>query len=174
VNLRFSPAEITHWADLYSYSRPDRHRTERLRPAALLQRHISRDQLLQVCRWKSPRAAPKAELNDDPYVKEITAISFCARNERVRIEVLTLLSGVSWPIASTILHFCVSADYPILDVRALWSLGVDKPSCYRFQRWDQYAKSCRQIALEAGVSIRTLDKALWQFAKIHQPKLSED
>lgn len=43
----------------------------------------------------------------------------------MRIEVLTVVCGVSWPVASTILHYCVSDDYPILDFRALWSLEMD-------------------------------------------------
>ncbi len=37
--------------------------------------------------------------------------------------VLRFLDGVEWPTASTILHFCGARPYPILDYRALWSLG---------------------------------------------------
>jgi hypothetical protein len=56
---------------------------------------------------------------------EITGISFGTTSERVRIEALTLLCGVNWPIASTILRYCVREHYPILDVRALWSLDIE-------------------------------------------------
>jgi hypothetical protein len=171
--LRFPVSEINRWANRYSYPRSDRDLIETLRPAAQLQRHITRAQLLQICRWKSPRSAAKAEINDDPYVREITSVSFSTQSERLRIEALTLLTGVSWPIASTVLHFGDSEEYPILDVRALWSLGIrDEPTAYRFQLWEEYVQECRRIAREAGVSVRTLDKALWQYAKAHQPKQS--
>jgi hypothetical protein len=173
--MRFSAAEITRWAGQYSYPRPDRDLVDTVRPSTRAQGHITRDQFLQVCRWKSPRSAPKAEINDDQYVREITTVCFSTKSERLRIEVLTLLEGVSWPTASTVLHFCVSEDYPLLDVRALWSLGIEeKRAQYRFQLWDEYVQQCRRIATGAGVSVRTLDKALWQYAKVHQPKLTDD
>jgi hypothetical protein len=108
-------------------------------------------------------------------VRELTAIAFSTSNERLRIEVLTLLNGVSWPLASTILHFGVSADYPILDVRALWSLGVRvRQHQYDYELWRNYVQYCRALTAETGVSVRTLDKALWQYAKVYQPGLGEN
>ncbi|PYU93671.1 MAG: hypothetical protein DMG25_08835 [Acidobacteria bacterium] len=170
MKLRFSAAEIPHWAGKYAYPRPDHYLNGELRAAALQQQYITRDQLLKICRWKAPRAAPKAEPNNETYVRDVTAISFSTQNERLRIEVLTLLDGVKWPTASTILHFAVNADYPILDDRALWSLGIEaRPDEYEFDLWNKYVQICRAIAAEARVPVRTLDKALWQYAKIHQP-----
>ena len=93
----------------------------------------------------------------------------------MRIQILTLLAGVRWPIASAILHYTVSEDYPILDVRALWSLEMERTTVdYTFPFWEAYVKECQRIARDAGVSVRTLDKALWQYAKTHQPNLSSD
>lgn len=126
---------------------------------------------MQILQWKSPRSAPTAAVNDDAYVRDITGIAFSTHNERVRIEVLTLLCGVSWPIASTLLHYRVSEEYPILDVRALWSLEMFGAYC--FGLWEQYVHECQRIAGDARVSVRTLDKALWQYAKEHQPNCHE-
>jgi hypothetical protein len=86
----------------------------------------------------------------------------------LRIEVLTLLAGVSWPTASVILHFFHREQYPILDVRALWSLQCDPPGEYDIPFWESYTSSCRSLAQKAGVSMRTLDRALWQYSKENQ------
>ena len=86
-------------------------------------------------------------------------------DERLRIGVLTLLQGVEMPTASVLLHLGHRDPYPILDVRAIWSLGVDKqPSYYSFESWWAYTEKCRALADEAGVSMRVLDRALWQFS----------
>jgi hypothetical protein len=55
--------------------------------------------------------------------------------------------------------------YPILDVRALESLGVKPRSQYPLNFWLEYLDACRELAQLAGVSLRTLDKALWQHSK---------
>jgi len=170
--VRFPANEIEQWARRYSYPRTDHHLNTVIRPAAQRQGYITRDQLLHICRWKSPRSAPKAEANDDPYVRELTKISFATTSERVRIETLTLLTGVSWPIASTILHYTISENYPILDVRALWSLGIQ--GTYSFRLWEAYVRECQRIASEACVTVRMLDKALWQYSKIRQQNLRND
>lgn len=86
----------------------------------------------------------------------------------MRIEVLTLLCGVGWPMASVILHFGYENQYPILDFRALWSLGVDAPNSYTFQIWEPYTHFTRELADKAGVSMRELDRALSQYSKEKQ------
>ena len=88
--------------------------------------------------------------------------------ERLRIEVLTLMNGVSWPTASVILHFFHPDDYPILDFRALWSLKSAVPQPYEFVFWQAYTRHCRKLSKLSGVSMRTVDRALWQFSKENQ------
>jgi hypothetical protein len=82
--------------------------------------------------------------------------------------VLQILKGVSWPVASVILHFGKKDLYPILDYRALWSVGIKKPNVYNFELWISYVKYCRKLAKELNISMRTLDKALWQYSKERQ------
>lgn len=48
--------------------------------------------------------------------------------DRARIETLTLLNGVAWPTASGMLRFYHPGPDPILDCRALWTLGLEPPS----------------------------------------------
>jgi hypothetical protein len=88
-----------------------------------------------------------------------------ATDEPGRIGPLLELDGVGVPTASTLLYCAFPSDYPILDVRALESLGVKSRSVYPVSFWLQYLDACRALAREHGVSIRTLDKALWQYSK---------
>jgi hypothetical protein len=69
------------------------------------------------------------------------------------------------PTASTLLYTAFPDDYPILDVRALQSVGVKPRSSYPVSFWLEYLEACRVLARRSGVSIRTLDKALWQHSK---------
>ena len=105
------------------------------------------------------------ERNTARYVREVTSIALRAASERLRIETLTLLDGVSWPTASVILHFFHRSRYPILDFRALWSVRLETPSQYGFEFWWSYVRYCRVVASEHHVDMRTLDRALWQYSK---------
>lgn len=137
------------------------------------------EDLCVVCKWKSKRAAHQAEKNNDLEVQEITRLAFAAHSERVRIEVLQVLHGVSYPTASVILHFFHRDPYPILDFRALWSLGIRQPSQYTFDFWWDYVERCRELHQEARrlfpkLTMRDLDRALWQYSFEHQPRGGED
>ena len=106
--------------------------------------------------------------NSEDFVKEVSAFSFNTHDERAKIEALTLLDGVQWPTASVILHLFYPDPYPLLDFRALWSVGLKVPSQYEFSFWWPYVEFCRETAARNGVDMRTLDRALWQFSKEKQ------
>jgi hypothetical protein len=126
---------------------------------------VTRGELLEICRWKSPRTLPLVERNEEADVREVTAWALVTRSERLRIGSLLLLQGVSWPTASVILHFFHSDPYPVLDVRAAWSLGMESPSGYSFELWWRYVRACRALALRLSLSMRSVDRALWQYSR---------
>lgn len=128
----------------------------------------SRSDFLAVCRWKSTRIVRQCEMNTDEFIESVTRTALSTENERLRIEVLTLLNGVAWPTASVLLHFGTRDVYPILDFRALWSLGFSKPPTYDHRFWSAYTSYCRALAQEVGVSMRVLDRALWQYSRDNQ------
>ena len=66
-------------------------------------------------------------------------------------------------------RYGVTADYPIIDFRALWSLGSAMPTYVSFEFWWAYVTCCRRLAADAGVSVRDLDKALWAYSEANQP-----
>ena len=120
---------------------------------------------------KAERNRSRCSRNEEGYIIEVTTLALRTENERLRIEGLTLLDGVGWPTASVLLHFGFLDRYPMLDFRALWSLRISEPPGeYRFSFWWDYVQICRKIAKESGVTMRTLDRALWQNSAENQPR----
>jgi len=166
--LRFEKQRIDHWACRYSYPQEDVIVAE-IAPRVRSIGYLSKADFMALCRWKTPRTEPMCDSNDEDFIKEVTNTALSTPNEQLRIEVLTLLRGVGWPTASVILHFGYDNLYPILDYRALWSVGVDEPpSQYSFKFWRAYSQFCRTLAADCCVAMRTLDRALWQYAKEKQ------
>ena len=169
--LKFNQSEINAIANRYSYQDNEDDLTA-LKLNIMQRGHILINELRQVANWKSPRSAGHVNRNDASFVEEITSFAFSSSTERARIETLTLLDGVSWPTASTILHFFHRDPYPIIDYRALWSLSLGVPKQYKFAFWWQYVEACRALATTAQVNMRTLDRALWQYSKENQPSIT--
>jgi len=166
--LRFPKEEIIHYRDKYSYPLND-DKIRKKTQIAVKRGFLLKQELLDICYWKTPRSQSKCSKNEDDFIIDITKVSLYTDNEKLKIEILTLLFGVKWPTASTILHFCFPEQYPILDYRALWSLSVDSPpSVYNFYFWWDYVMICREVSEELGITIRELDKALWQYSKENQ------
>lgn len=127
---------------------------------------MTRDDLIAVARWKwrGGRTRQLCGQNTEEEVEEITRVSFAAESERLRIGSLLALRGVQWPMASVILHFAFPDRYPIRDIRAMKTVG--RSTFYNtFEKWMEYAELCRATAKRHGVTMRTLDKALWAFDK---------
>ena len=127
--------------------------------------HYTREEFIEVCAWKTPRSRPRVAANSETAVAEATGRALAASDEATRFAALVELQGVGAPTASTLLYCALPDDYPILDVRALESLGVKPRSVYPMSFWLECLEACRALALSSGVSIRTLDKALWQYSK---------
>lgn len=163
LNLRFPLEEIPHWSARYD---DDVAPLEaEVIPFMREERYLTKPLFLKLARWKSPRIIPRCETNAEDFVEEVTRTALATQNEQLRIEVLTLLCGVGWPVASVILHFGYENQYPVLDFRALWSLGVEVPEGYTFPFWRAYTEYARHLASKAGVTMREIDRALWQYSK---------
>ena len=136
---------------------------------ARLSGHITPQQLRDVAKWKSgERTLPHLTKNAAEEVKECSAVAFAAQTDRLRIHALLALDGISWPTASAILHFVFPGRFPILDVRAMGTVGKIRADSkqspnYTLPLWTQYAKLCRETAERYGVTLRDLDRALWMW-----------
>jgi hypothetical protein len=161
--LQFDPAEIGSLAARFGESGDAR--AEAAGAAAARRGHYTRAEFVAVCAWKSYRSQPLVATNPAPAVEAATRAALApGAEERGRIEALLALRGVGLPTASVLLHFAQPDRYPILDVRALESLGVTRTT-YTVAFWLGYLDACRSLAARHGVSLRTLDKALWQHSK---------
>lgn len=166
--LRFPERAIPAWAARYSYAGSDDDLLDRIRPLVLVRGHLTRPEFLKLCAWKSVRTKPRCRKNNAHRIETLTRAAFATSDEVLKIDLLRLLDGVEWPTASTILHFCDARPYPILDYRALWSLGYAKPPKYTMDLWLGYLEYTRGLATRLGLPIRTVDKALWQYSKEKQ------
>ena len=164
LKLRFSENRITDWAD----RAPDLTELQKIGQTAQKRGYLERDEFLRLCQVKSPRPKLYYEKNSAQLIKEVTQIAFSAKLEQIEIQSLMILSGIQWPVASYILHFCSKRKYPVLDKRALWSLSIEKTSGYTYEFWQAYTVFCRELAMRNKVSMRELDSALWQFSKENQ------
>lgn len=165
--LRFPTSEVVYWAARYAYA--DDSEVEEIGSEAGRRGWYTRDQFLTVTRWKTKRSRSRCERNDEPTIVELTRLALSTPDERQRIESLTQLHGVQFPTASVLLHLAHRDRYPIIDYRALWSLGIEtSPASYSFGFWWAYTEVCRSLADAADVPMRTLDRALWQYSKERQ------
>ena len=136
--LEFNRNNIIEYAERYDkcYKAPDESVEREIKELLKNRKYLSREEFIKIGCWKSKRPKKHYEQNDDSTVKEITQFYFNTKNEQARIKSLFVLSGVSYPLASVILHFAFPDKYPILDTRALWSLGWQAKS-YNFDFWQK-------------------------------------
>lgn len=170
--LQFPASEIAALAARFGYQ--DDSRLLALGATARARGYYTRREFIDVCAWKTPRSRPRVSANSPHAVTSRTSRALAAGDESERITPLLELDGVGVPSASTLLYFAFPDDYPILDVRALESLGVKPRSQYPISFWLAYLTACRELARGQGVSIRTLDKALWQHSKERAARAAAD
>lgn len=164
-SLRFPLSDLPRWADAYDYG--DAVAIE-IGTRAATRGALTREELVALAEWKSPRTRPRVARNSAAYVDAVTSAAFRATEPRFKIEALRLLDGVEWPTASVLLHFCDRDRWPILDFRALWSLRQPDGLPHDFALWWRYTAATRELAGQAGVSMRILDRALWAYSKARQ------
>jgi len=161
--LRFAPELLGELARRYHDSNEPK--AVKVSAQARKQGYLDRSQFLTLCNWKSPRILHHAVKNTDEEIREITSLALRSSSERIRIGSLRILQGVDWPMSSVLLHFCHTAPYPILDFRALWSLGFTKIPAHSFSVWCRYVDTCRKLSDQNKIDMRALDRALWQYSK---------
>ena len=161
--LRFNKKRLGKYSSRYEYQTDEI--LDGIVISAKEKNFLTKDEFLKICAWKTPRSKPKCASNSEEFIKEITHISLTTKSDQLRIEILTLLNGVGWPTASTLLHFCHKEGFPILDFRALDSLGLDKVPTYNYAFWKEYTTYCRYLGKELSLDLRTIDRGLWQYSK---------
>ena len=169
MKIRFKEEKIIDLSNRFEYQTDQS--LYKISRSAKEKKYLTKQEFSEICAWKTPRSKPRIASNQEEYIKEISKIALTTNSDQLRIEILTLLNGVGWPTASTILHFCHVEEFPILDFRALYSLGYDSiPKKYTFQFWKKYTDYCRHLSKKLDLDLRTIDRGLWQYSKENQNK----
>jgi hypothetical protein len=150
---------------------------------------ISVEELRRISRWKlqGGRNDANIEQNDSADVEHQTRAAFQAAADVEAVNILTELSGVGVPLASTVLTVAYPDTYAIIDYRAFRGLAAAKPEivdprtngygayaefleCFRnyltkADAYEYYMTHVRKIAEEEELSTREIDMALWAFDK---------
>jgi hypothetical protein len=140
---------------------------DRVGPAVAARGHYERDEFLAVGRWKSPRPGKHLAANVDDDIVDLTGIALAAPI-RLQHRILTLLHGVQVPMATALLAVALPDRHTIFDIRGAEALE-------RIGAWDgqggypAYRQASVRVATALGVSLRTLDRALWQWSKAGYP-----
>jgi hypothetical protein len=100
--------------------------------------------------------------NTDEEIADALALAVRAKTERAALAVLTGLHGVHVPVASAILTAVDPERYTVIDLRALESLG-SKSTDRSVNFYLDYLETCRRLAREHRITLRDLDRALWQW-----------
>ena len=169
MNLRFPESEIGYWANRYTERQREENRMREqhlinLRCDVLDRGYLTKQELHTIARWKSPRRAALTLENTNDFINEITEGVFTSTDDWTKLLTLTQLQGIGQPTASAILHLYDEERYPILDIHALWSVGMEWTARTSYPFWLDYIEFCRDTADENDVSMRDLDRALWKYS----------
>lgn len=135
-------------------------------------KRLSREEFLQICRWKSPRAIRQYARNREKTIARTIRTVLSTRSERQRLAYLTKLKGVSVPMASAILTLINPDRYGVMDIRvwqllyAMKSVRV-KPSGqgFNFKNWYHYLRKLRYLAKKFKIPVRMVERTLFEYHK---------
>jgi hypothetical protein len=167
--MAIKKAFVAKWSRAYLAGLPSAEvdLLERVGPAVAARGHYERDEFLAVGRWKSPRPGKHLAANTGDDIVDVTRIALHSPT-RLQHRVLTLLNGVQVPMATALLAVAMPDRHTIFDVRSSEALA-------RIGAWDghggypSYREVSVRVAGALSVSLRTLDRALWQWSKLGYP-----
>ena len=163
----FPLEDVEKWAKEYPYDNEDRKAFDAGKN--ILAGDFGRANLAAIVGWKSNRRIALLRDNTDSEIKDALRLALSAQEPRSAIAVLKGLRGVELPVASAIMTAIHSDQYTVADWHAMHALGQPSADYYRIDFYVlQYLPECRRLAIAAGVSLRTFDKALWTWSVKHE------
>ena len=133
---------------------------------------LTKTQLLEILKWKSPRPLKHYLANNEKAVKEITTLAFATQNDTMKIHILTALNGVNLPAASAILMFYNPSKFPVIDIRVwqqLYKANLvetnPKGLSFKLQEWETYLAVIRSLAKDLKLTARQVEKRIFDLDK---------
>ena len=161
--LQYDPAEITTLAEEYMKHSAQYDKEMEDAGKRIATGDYSRSTLEIVCRWKSDRRIALLSTNTDLEIERALTRAISADDIKDAVHSLTALHGVGVKMASAILTAIDPERYTVLDFRALDALGLDDNDDLDF--YVLYVGACRRLACTYEVTLRTFDRANWQWSK---------
>jgi hypothetical protein len=143
--------------------------------AAIREGDFSLHNLETIVRWKSERVVHYLIANSNESIyKALSVAAKTGTSVRDAVNALTALRGIDLPIATAILAAIHPDRYAVLDYRSLEALGhsrhdVDFYESYLgfFRHFAECGVVKPQTNLPGDTSIHTLERALWEWSRIH-------
>lgn len=125
----------------------------------------TRKNLQAIFEWKTNgRGRSRLAKNTDEEIADALRLAIAAKTDRAAVATLMGLNGVQAPVASAVLTAIDPARFTIIDFRALAALTVIQPTITT-NFYLVYLDKCRVLAKQNNVTLRSLDRALWQWSK---------
>jgi hypothetical protein len=158
---QFSSSEIGERVRAYG---PDQDDEALVAGAKIARGDYRRENLEAIFRWKTKgRGVSRLKVNSDEEIADALHLAVNAKTERSAITAPCGLFGVEVPVASAILTTINPERFTVIDFRALEALGTEtKDRTVDFYLY--YLAACRDWARRYDVTLRNLDRALWQWS----------
>lgn len=133
---------------------------------------FTKDFLLEIIEWKSPRSKGYWKSNNKEYVREISKRFFQLKDDKNRMRCLRELHGVGVPVATAILTLSDPKNYCIIDYHA-WQLLYDyglvtekeDGNNLGVKNWLQFLEIIRQLAQKFQVKARDIERTIFDYHK---------
>lgn len=129
---------------------------------------LNKEVAIKILKWKSPRPLKHYQKNFDKDFKQTTEIAFQQKDDKLKIHILTALSGVSYPAASAMLMFYDRTKFPIIDIRVwkqLYKFGLVTENArglgFSLSQWESYLGVIRNLANQTNLTVRQVEKRLF-------------
>lgn len=131
---------------------------------------LNKEYFVRLGRWKSARVTKHYESNEDKEIQDVTRATYLKTDALEKLRSLMTLKGVGVPVASTIIHYMQSDEFPIFDYHCrhvlletgIWNRDKNDASA---RAWLFYVAIMRDLAAKLDVTLRDLDKALFAYDK---------
>src|SRR5208337_2659503 len=160
--LQFDPSKVEEIASRYSFKED----VDPLEAGKEIRigKH-TRENIQRIFEWKTKgRGRSRLDKNSDQDIADALSLATKGKSDRAAVAVLMGLNGVQVPVASAILTAIDPEHFTVIDFRALEALGVTTANM-TINYYLEYLDACRGLARENKVTLRTLDRALWQWSK---------
>ena len=138
-------------------------------------KYLKKSELILICKWKSPRTIRLIESNSASIIRNKTKEALKTKSEKVRLDLLVTLQGVSIPMASAILMLTNPQRYGVIDIRvwqllyAMKNVSENKRGVgFNFQNWYKYLMIIRYFAKMYNVNARDIERTLFNVHRLYQ------